>query len=128
MNKVFENCLIKTFPDLYKGAYMSPTENLMCFGFECGDGWFSIIAALSVKLVKSGEGIVATQVKEKYGTLRFYILGGTDEVYDLIDAAEEESGKTCERCGAVGSLRERGFWLKTLCDIHNELWQEGAIR
>ena len=128
MTKITENYLVKTFPDLYKGIHMPPTENLMWFGFECGDGWYDILYKLSKALTDLDEGVVAAQVKEKYGTLRFYILFGSDKAFDLIEAAEEESKKICEVCGAVGSLKERGYWLKTLCDIHNELWQEGAMK
>lgn len=61
----------------------------------------------------------AAQVKEKFGTLSFYMTTGTDEIYDLIAEAEKKSAVTCEVCGEPGELR-RGGWLKTLCDKHAE--------
>ncbi len=51
------------------------TQSLMCFGFECGDGWCDIIRRLSEKLERWNEEnsnddrppIEACQVKEKFG-------------------------------------------------------------
>jgi hypothetical protein len=68
----------------------------------------------------------ASQVKEKYGTLRFYMSGGTDKIYEFIDEAERKSAQTCEVCGAHGDLRVGG-WLKTLCDEH-ATEEDGTIR
>lgn len=57
------------------------------------------------------------QVKEKFGTLRFYIDRGTDEHYNYIRFAEAMSAVTCETCGAPGKIRGRG-WYYTACDEH----------
>jgi len=112
MNKENTLKLLKAFPHLYSGYTLSPRENLMCFGFECGDGWFDLIWRLSERL--ESLGVVALQVKEKFGTLRFYADGG-EEAFTLIGEAEEESNRTCELCGQAGQLYCRSFWLKTLC-------------
>ena len=58
----------------------------------------------------------AAQVKEKFGSLRFYLDHGTEEMYEHIHAAEDASGKTCEECGEVATLDNSNFWVKTLCD------------
>jgi hypothetical protein len=61
--------------------------------------------------------VEATQVKEKFGTLRFYLdtsLG--DEIDALVAEAEAASGVTCEACGCPGSPRCRNGWYSTLCD------------
>ena len=60
---------------------------------------------------------VVTQVKEKYGTLRFYIDGGTDEHYSLIRMAEGMSSVTCEVCGSKGKRNYYG-WISTRCPEH----------
>lgn len=61
----------------------------------------------------------ASQVKEKFGGLRFYMTHATDEMYDITDAAEQESEEICEQCGAPGELRGNA-WLTTLCQpCHN---------
>lgn len=57
----------------------------------------------------------AVQVKEKFGTLSFYMSSGNDEIWNLIREAERKSAKTCEECGKPGKLRGGG-WIKTLCD------------
>jgi hypothetical protein len=62
---------------------------------------------------------VASQVKEKFGTLRFYIDRGTEEHYNYIRFAEYLSARTCEICGSPGKLRGHG-WLYTACDEHTE--------
>jgi hypothetical protein len=59
----------------------------------------------------------AVQVKEKLGTLRFYIDRGTDEHYNYIRFAEVMSAVTCEECGAPGKRRGSG-WIYTACDEH----------
>ena len=61
--------------------------------------------------------VVAVQVKEKFGTLRFYYSGGNEYVSGLVAMAESMSGVTCERCGTPGRLQGRG-WIKTLCEQH----------
>lgn len=57
----------------------------------------------------------ASQVKEKYGTLCFYMTSGTDEMYNLIYEAEAMSAYICETCGKAGKVRNGG-WVVTLCD------------
>ena len=57
-----------------------------------------------------------TQVKEKYGTLRFYINGGTHEIHDRIEKAEADSAHICEDTGKPGKLREDLSWIRTLSD------------
>ena len=57
------------------------------------------------------------QVKEKFGTLRFYIQAGSDEHYNYISFAESMSGRTCEECGKPGKRLGRG-WIYTACKEH----------
>lgn len=100
----------------------SMTESLMCFGIECDTGWYSIIDSFLEKVSKLKdipENFEIVQIKEKYATLRIHTsMPLTDEIYSLIDEAEEESANTCEICGEQGGLHKRGNWYKTLCDAH----------
>jgi hypothetical protein len=117
MTKELEKKLLERFNFFH--PELSPINDLMCFGFEHGDGWFNIIWNLCEKIEKclkriSLEDFRVVQVKEKYGTLRFYINYGTDEIYTLIDKAERKSGKICEICGKFGKLNNLG-WYKTRC-------------
>jgi hypothetical protein len=46
--------------------------------------------------------VKAVQVKEKFGTLRFYIEGGDEEVFGMIKMAEAMSRNVCEITGDIG--------------------------
>jgi hypothetical protein len=100
--------------------------------FECDVGWYDLLQDLSIKIeniikknihdhkVFEGEEnepieMYTVQVKEKYGTLRFYMSCETEEISKLINEAEYLSSKTCERCGSHGKIR--GItWFSTRCD------------
>lgn len=66
--------------------------------------------------------VVAVQVKEKFGGLRFYVNGADDEVRGMIDMAESMSYRLCEDCGTKGTLR-KGGWYRTMCDPCNDTWE-----
>lgn len=61
--------------------------------------------------------VVVEQIKEKFGTLRFYYRGGDDHVRNMVAMVEDLSSRTCEVCGSPGRTRE-GSWVRTLCDEH----------
>ena len=118
MNKENTLKLYTDFPMLYRQHSLSPQETIMCFGFEHGDGWFSLVYNLSKKLMEIDQNIQAVQVKEKFGSLRFYVGSVrqevADQVYTAISEAEEISSKTCEQCGKSGKPNKSG-WIHTLC-------------
>jgi hypothetical protein len=60
---------------------------------------------------------VLVQVKEKFGTLRFYYDGGTMEIDNYVTFAESLTHRTCEVCGSPGVFRNDG-WVRVLCDKH----------
>ncbi|REE99866.1 hypothetical protein [Thermomonospora umbrina] len=104
-----------------------------------GRGWHPLLTRLHEDLLAVSPGYRVGQLKEKYGTLRIYLVSGllrgpylesgelpderrTEEMARedaaarrLVAAAEEESSRTCEACGAPGRARDGG-WIKTLCD------------
>jgi len=116
--------LWKKYSSIFSGRYLSIQESLIPFGFECGDGWYKIIDELCETLCRLIDGtdieIIATQVKEKFGGLRFYYYteDATNEmskkIMDIVDHAEDLSYKTCEQCGKPGKVIGEG-WLVTLC-------------
>jgi len=122
MNKEHTQYLLDNFPSLYRGYYKPFRETSMCWGFECGDGWFGLVRDLSARLEPCG--VFAVQVKEKYGSLRFYTepvpVEVADEVDRLIDEAEAKSEVICELCGEPGKLNDGG-WLKVRCE---KCWEE----
>ena len=117
-----EKQLIEKYPKLFTEYNLSPLQTCMCFGLECGDGWFNIIDEMCLKLSKYD--IKFTQVKEKFGALRVYFEGANIEnyepIFNIISEAEEKSAITCEICGKSGCLRGLS-WYKTLCeDCHEQ--------
>lgn len=84
--------------------------------FECFDGWFGIISDLCERLEKLKlPNLKVRQVKQKLGSLRFYVDGANVKAMWLIDHAESLSEITCERCGQVGNLETRKLRFQTLC-------------
>lgn len=108
MRKELDDLLCKRYPDLFCDRHASPFESGMHYGFTCGDGWFELIDSLCAAIyahVKAGTSppVVARQVKEKLGRLRFRFRGGNDEIRRLVQFAEDLSETTCEACGQSGA-------------------------
>lgn len=100
--------------------------------FECldsqlgkgiGEGWQPLVGEAALALDVVAPGWVAAQIKEKFGTLRFYydLPEGIDRDHRLAARAiahwaETRSAHICEWCGDNGELRRDDYWLLTLCD------------
>jgi hypothetical protein len=129
MRDELDKQLCEKYPKMMADRHAPMTETCMCWGFECGDGWFDILDHLMGNIQhhidwKNREKeivpqVVLEQVKEKFGTLRFYYRGGDDYIHGMVAMAESMSGIMCEVCGAPGQ-REGGGWIKTLCETHRE--------
>lgn len=181
MSPELDENLCKKYPKIFVNRYGDMRTTAMCWGFDCGDGWYNIIDALCANIqhridwsektyqmdtkynamleqVLSGRReaydeyfqtsvkdeskreeyfqtwlkvakhrqvkdpipqAIAVQVKEKFGTLRFYIDGGNEVIHALIGMAESMSARTCEKCGSPGRLRGK-TWLYTACDAHTD--------
>ena len=163
MRKELDELLCEKYPKIFRDRNAPMNQTCMCWGFDCGDGWFNIIDALCdniqshidgierfrVSTIKWNENlndpdfewsayyasefvereerpvpelldqVVAVQVKEKFGTLRFYYNGGDDYIDGLVSMAESMSAVTCEVCGNPGSSTTGG-WIRTLCEEHKK--------
>lgn len=178
MNNDNDSYLCTTYPKMFVNRDKSMMETCMCWGFECGNGWFNILNQLCqniqhhvdwrehqidgankynqmvtqckagiydlfeeenkeitdqvykekklrtiidsdcIKVPDSIPQVTLDQVKEKFGTLRFYYTGGDDYIRGLVSMAESMSGVTCEECGNLASTDypESGGWINTTCD------------
>ncbi len=118
------------------------------FGCQCEDGWYDLLDEICAKIqtIYNENGrkpnIIIDQIKEKYGTLRFYYhfgdkdqgihafdcIGGPsvrfmpgkgDELYEriaeIVSWGEDRSGEICEECGKPGTIRDL-MYIQTLCD------------
>ena len=177
MKRELDEYLCKVYPKMMVNREKPMTETAMCWGFDCGDGWFQILNQLmgniqhhidwkerqrevAIKFnqmseqLKAGDStlfdeeykdminqeykekrrqelidrypivipetitqVTLDQVKEKFGTLRFYYSGGDDYIRGLVSMAESMSGVTCETCGKPGTSTGGG-WIKTACKEH----------
>lgn len=181
MRKELDEALCAKYPKLFRDRHAPMNVTCMCWGFDCGDGWYNIIDALCSNiqshidwrrnqrlnalrfnraLQKGIDGdngvalekyysngkyplspwqqenidkeikakkfrtvpnatrqVVVSQVKEKFGTLRFYVDRGNDEIHAMINMAESMSARTCEVCGSPGKSNSHG-WITTLCETH----------
>ena len=58
---------------------------------------------------------IITDIKDKFATLRIYGHFG-EEIEKIIEQAEDECYKTCERCGGKEKVRSVGKgWIYNLC-------------
>ncbi len=141
MHILLDNYLCKKYPKIFRDRNAPMTETCMCWGFP-SNGWFSLLDSLCEKIQhhidhpawvenkKTGEfeepteptcpQVVATQVKEKFGGLRFYVNGGDEYTRALIDEAESLSYSICEECGRMDNDvgRNRRGWIQTTCRDH----------
>ena len=131
MKQELDKLLCEKYPKMMVNRNKDMKETCMCWGFECGDGWFNILDQLmsniqhhidwnnqnfekGYKQYKQVAQVTLDQVKEKFGTLRFYYTGGDDEISGMVRMAESMSGVTCEECGNPGESRGGG-WVHTYC-------------
>lgn len=106
------------------------------YGCIAPDGWKTIVEDVDRMLVYLDPDYEITQVKEKFGTLRYYYeTTASREVQEIMDAvisyAEWLSARTCDVCGnsscrsdsskgikwdATAVTKVRNGWYKTICD------------
>lgn len=122
MKKELDALLCERYPLIFADRNRPMTETCMCWGFDCGDGWFDLIDTLCERLQfwtdhNKAPQVVAVQVKEKFGELRFYPNLASEEQFGMITMAEAMSARICEQCGKPGQLLISGGYL-TRCPEH----------
>ena len=142
MHALLDKYLCEKYPKIFAYRNKPMTETCMCWGFDVGNGWFSLIDNLchSIQhhidnppwvynqLTKKYEEpakdsipqLVADQVKEKFSGLRFYVHGGDQYTHALVDQAENLSYSICEDCGRMDETvgRNHKGWIRTTCVAH----------
>ncbi len=111
-------------PLIFQERRLPATETAMCWGFETGNGWHHLLDELCTQLQRDTEErgapqIIATQVKEKFGTLRFYVREASERQMGMIHLASALSARLCDQCGAPGQLTGHRRPV-TRCDAHAE--------
>ena len=143
MKQELDALLCEKYPKMMVNRNKDMKETCMCWGFECGDGWFNILDQLMSNIqhhidwnnknfekgytqYKQVSQVTLDQVKEKFGTLRFYYTGGDDVIDGMVRMAESMSGVTCEECGNSGTTGVQG-WITTLCETHRAAREERQL-
>jgi hypothetical protein len=120
-------------------------KSCMSRGIECRDGWFDLINRLCAEIEPLIDKFVeenpdcerlprAAQVKQKFGGLRFYIVGDwqnhrdfMEKLWEISHRYETESYTLCEKCGEEGKKGGCGY-IQTLCENHwNSDDEEGGF-
>ena len=127
MRQDLDELLCRKYPKMFVDRNKSMQETAMCWGFSCGDGWFDLIDELCDSIQSYIDNnsrqdriipqVIVEQVKEKFGTLRFYYQGGNDTIHGMVWFAESMSGRICEKCGNPGTRQGEG-WVFTTCKKH----------
>jgi len=150
MSPDLDNNLCSKYPELFRDRNGSPRHTAMCWGFDCGNGWYSLIESIceylmsdvnrlrdriesdfytaEAKEIIKQELVYATinipvvvQVKEKFGGLRFYTHGASEDQSQYIHFAENLSYRICEECGAMKDVMTYNIgWAKSLCPEHGD--------
>jgi hypothetical protein len=124
MKKELDEKLCAKYPKIFVNRHGKKTETAMCWGFACGDGWYWLIDKLCSNLQWDTDKnnshdqypqVVASQVKEKFGTLRFYVESATSEQFSVIGFAESLSSDICEDCGTTENMGRTQGWLRNIC-------------
>ena len=143
MKQELDKLLCEKYPKMMVNRNKPMQETCMCWGFECGDGWYNILDQLMGNIqhhidwnnknfekgytqYKQVPQVTLDQVKEKFGTLRFYYTGGDDVIDGMVRMAESMSGVTCEQCGSPGTTGGQG-WITTLCETHRAAREERQL-
>lgn len=138
-----EEYMYKTYPDFFKERLLPMSQTCMCWGCTIGQGWFHILdqACQLCKLVEqlTGIKIVFTQIKEKYGSARFYHTVDfgidckksneeerliEDLLYLIVSDAENKTTQTCAECGNPyyhHPIYMHGWVYDTCCDCVKKL-------
>jgi DNA-directed RNA polymerase subunit RPC12/RpoP len=118
--QVSEEKILKKYPKIFKQKNSPMTQTCMCWGLEVGLGWHWLVDILCSQLQwdidrNNHEQIEATQVKEKFGTLRFYTNGADKTQEGMISLVEFMSTYICEKCGSTENVTQTKGWIATLC-------------
>lgn len=99
---------------------------------SCDKGWYKLLVDTNRKMNMMWPNYEIHQVKEKFGSLRFYWgISSEDKDWEALDenisktiyeimgdianSAESRSSRICEDCGEFGTTTVLNYWYRTLC-------------
>lgn len=81
MDLKLQNKLFEKYPKIFKQRDLSPQETCMCWGINCGDGWYDIIDRLCF--------LIQSRVEQPHKSIEMY----EEWIADSSDQSEIESWK-----------------------------------
>lgn len=143
-----EDRLVQQYPTIFRDWRGDPQQTCMAWGLETPHGWWAVLetacaeitaecARVNAKHPDAGFCVVAEQVKEKFGTLRFYyrveyrvewaethpeapdaIDRACEYLRGVVNHAERMTGRICNECGIEvdpGPHDPEGYRWHTMC-------------
>ncbi len=123
MDADLQKQLYDRYPLIFQERGLPMADTGMCWGIATGNGWYRLIDGLCAQLQRETDQdgapqIIATQVKEKLGSLRFYTRNANERQSAMIDLTREISRRMCDVCGGPGTLLSVGRLRATRCSDH----------
>lgn len=117
MRKELQEQLVSKFPNLYINDRFD--------GFWVDDSWYDLIYNLSSDIsglisslpTEKQSNYKVVQIKEKFGSLRYYMSGITPDMNEIITTAEMESDNICYSC--CGKIVEKEIEFKSNWNINH---------
>ncbi len=148
MQSELEDRLVQEYPEIFRDWRGDPQHTCMAWGIECPAAWEPAIRAAcmtiahEVQIVRErhptlGFRVVADQIKEKWGTLRFYwhsectlwsepvdplpeheaaVNAAHERIHGAICCAEQITALVCADCGTPNSANPRRTMWGNLCE------------
>ena len=122
MRKELDEALCAKYPEIFRDRNGDMRTTLMCWGFECGDGWYNIIDILCGKLTSEYRG-----AKSRYEHLMKVgvgnVLYGTKTVtQEAIDAAKLTMEEEVLKVPVAVQIKEKfgglRFYVQAATDKH----------
>jgi len=121
MKKELQDKLYDKYPKIFKQKDDDMTTTCLCWGLECGDGWYWLIDNLCDTIqshidYNNKYQLEFTQVKEKFGSLSLYTNNNEDSMISgMLRLATDMSYKICEACGSTKDVTKTTGWIKIRC-------------
>ena len=130
----YDKYMCEKYPDFFEQRNWDMRKTCMCWGFDIGPGWYWILDELcqSLKLISNiaGIGIAFVQIKEKFGSGRFYYNMKPSEklsreenelletiISQTISDAERKCVYVCAECAKYkDEIIRTGYWDHDACE------------
>lgn len=148
-DKQFDNYMVQTYPDMFKQRYAAKDQKYimpMNFGFCIGPGWRHVLDELckELKVIQDLTGFVCVfdQIKEKFGTARFYyhieeqdskVNESSKETWqqiisNLVHMYETYTAHVCEELGINFEKREKVSYPHWIYGMSRKGFEQFAVR